>query len=82
MRYKAIIIFLTALGILFPLNSLAMNDVSTMRAGKFYKIGNSTFNVVTLGNGPNVIFESGLGDSLSVWEKVAPSIAEHAQVIL
>ncbi len=44
-----------------------------MQTGIFYKIGNNTFNVVTYGNGPNVIFESGLDDSLLVWEKVAPS---------
>ena len=37
---------------------------------------------MSYGKGPVVIFESGLGDGIGVWSKVAPAIAKHATVVL
>lgn len=50
--------------------------------GKYYHVNNASIYAVTYGKGPVVVFESGLGDGVNVWSKVAPLIARHATVVL
>lgn len=63
-------------------NAYAATGISNLSQGEHYKINNNNIYAVTFGNGPNIIFESGLGGDLSSWEKIAPSVAEHAHVVL
>ena len=49
---------------------------------KYLTINHTRIYAVTYGAGPVVIFESGLGDGIGVWSKVAPNIAQDARVVL
>src|SRR3990167_4289477 len=60
----------------------ALNFASTIQYGKYYHINNASIYAESYGKGPVVVFESGLGDGIDVWSKVAPEIAKHATVIL
>ncbi|MCX7121678.1 MAG: hypothetical protein NTZ67_07925 [Gammaproteobacteria bacterium] len=59
-----------------------INVAGTMPDGKYFHIKNASIYAVSYGNGPVVIFESGLGDGVNVWSGVAPEIANHATVVL
>lgn len=75
-------IFIIVLTMVVFTNCFAATDVAKISQGNYYTINSGKIYAVTFGKGPNVIFLSGLGGDLSGWQKVAPSIAEHAQVIL
>lgn len=60
----------------------SVNFAETTPPGKYYKINNASIYAVTYGKGPVVIFESGLGNGVDVWSRVAPEIAKHATVVL
>lgn len=50
--------------------------------GKCIDIGGYQLYMQTAGNtGPNIIFESGLGDSSTSWDKVVPQVMKFAHVI-
>ena len=57
-------------------------NAADIPTGKYIQINHHSIYAVSFGEGPNVLFESGLGASVENWKNVAPSIAEHAHVIL
>ncbi|OGT35639.1 MAG: hypothetical protein A3F11_06950 [Gammaproteobacteria bacterium RIFCSPHIGHO2_12_FULL_37_14] len=60
----------------------SVNFASPIPFGKYYHINNASIYAVSYGKGPTVVFESGLGNGVNVWSKVAPFIAKHATVVL
>ena len=74
-------IFLYFLIVLFFENCFA-SKASEIPAGKYIQVGHNSIYTVSFGEGPNVIFESGLGANLENWKYVAPSISKNAHVIL
>lgn len=63
---------------IFPI----INFACTIPAGKYYHVNNASIYAVSYGKGPVVVFESGLGDGIKAWSKVAPAIAKHSTVVL
>ena len=49
---------------------------------RFYHINGTYIYTESYGKGPSVIFESGMGDGITVWKKVAPTISKYAHVIM
>lgn len=75
---KCLLIFLA----IFLFSNCFAAKTTDIPEGKYIKVGHNSIYTVSFGEGPNVIFESGLGASLANWKYVAPSVAEHAHVIL
>jgi pimeloyl-ACP methyl ester carboxylesterase len=75
---KYFVIFLS----IFFIEKCFAAKATAILTGKYIQVGHNLIYTVSFGEGPNVIFASGLGASLENWKYVAPSIAEHAHVIL
>lgn len=77
MRYTSLLLLM----IFYTIVSYG-NTSHQYAAGQYIHIHNANIYVEAYGKGPTVILESGLGDGINVWSKVAPSIAQYAHVIL
>lgn len=83
-RYRWVYLrfFIICVTIFLFTNCFAITKASSIPPGKYFEINHSRIYAVSIGKGPYVIFESGLGDDPSTWKKVAPAIAKQAHVIL
>lgn len=79
MNFTFISKYFLTLALLFFSSMLYANSE---KSGKYYHLGNNLIYAECYGKGPSVIFESGLGNGIGTWSKVAPIIAKNSHVVL
>ena len=75
-------IFLLLVGFVYQSYTTYVDSSSFVKSGEMFDVGGYSLYVEDYGTGKvNVIFDSGMGDDLSVWNKVADEVSKFSRVI-
>ncbi|QCZ92139.1 alpha/beta hydrolase [Salinimonas iocasae] len=77
-----VIIILISTGLVYQTSSQYIDNSAFIKTGKMIEVGGYSLYTEESGTGRvNVIFDSGMGDDLSVWKKVSDEVSKFARVI-
>jgi pimeloyl-ACP methyl ester carboxylesterase len=80
--FSVSIIFLLLAGFVYQSYNSYVDSASFEKSGEMFDVGGYKLYVEDYGTGKvNVIFDSGMGDDLSVWSKVANGVSTFSRVI-